>query len=150
MNSLKVLKHIKGAPGMRYFGLGPNLTPLNSLKKLQKLLADNTEWGQNRSLKQLKKCLSRSDIIVSIWEMNKLIGFGRATSDGIFRATLWDIVINKEKQGLGIGKLLVNTLLDDISIIKVERIYIMTTKKKEFYLQLGFRECNEQNLMIKK
>ena len=56
--------------------------------------------------------LFNSTEIISIWEEDCLIGFGRATSDKIYRAVLWDIVVKSEYKGTGIGKLIVENLIN--------------------------------------
>ena len=48
--------------------------------------------------------LANSSAIVTIWEKNSLIGFGRATSDKTYRAVLWDIIVKPNQQGIGLGK----------------------------------------------
>ena len=144
-----LLKHIKGAPGLRFLGLGPYMQPCNGLAKLQNLFNKNAEWAQNRSIKDLRNCLSKSDVIISLWIDKKIVGFGRALSDGIFRSVLWDIVIDQNYQGKGYGKVIVNALLESKSIKKTKKIYLMTTNKKDFYTQLDFKEVNSQKLLIK-
>ena len=111
MNDFLVVKHAQGAPGLRLAGLGPNLIPQRALNKLIKLFDNNTSWAKGRSKKEVKIMLSHSKVIVSLWNKNKLIGFGRATTDESFRAVLWDIVIDHNYQKRGLGKLVVNSLL---------------------------------------
>ena len=84
MKPVFLIKHSKGALGLRLFGLGPNLKPTKGLLKLQKFLNLNAFWAKNRKIKDLKKCLANSDVIVSIWSNNEPVGFGRALSDGIY------------------------------------------------------------------
>ena len=146
---LILLKHIKGAPGLRLLGLGPHMQPCEGLTKLQNLFNQNAQWAQNRSISDLRNCLSKSDVIVSLWLDKKIVGFGRALSDGIFRSVLWDIVIDQNYQGKGYGKVIVNALLESKKIKNSKRIYLMTTNKKNFYTQLGFEEVNSQKLLIK-
>ena len=148
-NNLILLKHIKGAPGFRLLGLGPYMRPCKGLVKLQNLFNKNAEWAQNRSITDLRNCLSKSDVIVSLWIDKKIVGFGRALSDGIFRSVLWDIVIDQNYQGKGYGKVIVKALLESKRIKKTKRIYLMTTNKKDFYSQLDFEEVNSQKLLIK-
>jgi len=143
-------KHFKGAPGLRFFGIGPNFLPCNGLCKLKVLLDQNTSWAKNRKIKDLKNCLANSDVIVSLWSNNKILGFGRALSDGVYRSVLWDIVIDHNHQGKGYGKLIVNSLLESKRIKESDKIYLMTTNQKDFYYQLGFNEVFSQNLLIKK
>ena len=148
MKEISLIKHAKGALGLRVFGLGPNLKPNNGLNKLQKLLENNTFWAKNRKIKDLKNCLANSDVIVSLWVGNEIVGFGRALTDGIYRGVLWDIVIDQKYQGKGFGKLIVQSLLSSKKIKNTKKLYLMTTNKKYFYSQLNFKEVTSQNLLI--
>tara|TARA_B100001250_G_C19492476_1_gene653725 strand:- start:32 stop:487 length:456 start_codon:yes stop_codon:yes gene_type:complete len=148
MNDFIVVKHAKGAPGLRLAGLGPNFIPQRALKKLIKLFDNNTSWAKGRSKKEVKTMLSHSKVIVSLWNKNKLIGFGRATTDESFRAVLWDIVIDHNYHKKGLGKLVVNSLLKHRAIYKVEKIYIITTFCNDFYSKMGFISSKNQKLMV--
>ena len=147
MSKVTLVKHASGAPGLRWLGLGPRLSPIQGIKQLQVLLNSNTLWAKSRSIKDIRKMLSRSTVIVSLWKGDEIIGFGRATSDEIFRAVLWDIVVDKNHQDLGFGKILVKSILQNNLILKAERIYIMTTNCSEFYSKMGFKIENNQTLM---
>ena len=149
MNEISLINHSKGAIGLRVFGLGPNLRPRKGLIKLQNFLDKNAFWAQARTIKDLKKCLANSDVIVSIWSNNEIVGFGRALSDGVFRGVLWDIVIDKDHQGKGYGKLIVKNLLNAKMIRKTKKIYLMTTNKKLFYSQIDFKDVISQDLLIR-
>jgi len=150
MQNLSLIKHTNGAIGLRYFGLGPNLTPVKGMQKLQDLLKTNTSWASQRNKKDIKKMISKSNVIVSAWNNKKMIGFGRATTDEIYRATLWDIVVDQNYQRLGIGKKIIKSIINDKHLIQVEKIYIMTTECEEFYLKMGFQKERIQNLMALK
>ena len=145
---IAIIKHAPGAPGLRILGLGPKGRLVNGLKQLKELLDEDTFWANGRSYKSLRTMLLNSTEIISIWEKECLIGFGRATSDKIFRAVLWDIVVKSEYKGVGIGKLIVENLINEKSIKNVERIYLMTTKKSKFYNKFGFKLEKNQELMI--
>tara|TARA_Y100001968_G_scaffold332176_1_gene389389 strand:- start:72 stop:569 length:498 start_codon:yes stop_codon:yes gene_type:complete len=145
---IRLIKHIAGAPGLRFLGLGPFFVPSNGLKKLKNLLDLNTSWAQGRDEDQLKIMLANSDVVITLWNCKKLIGFGRATSDYSYRAVLWDIVVSDDLQGYGYGKTIVQTLLNSKAIKKAKKIYLMTTKSSDFYQQLGFKIVKNQNLML--
>ena len=147
---IKLVKHFKGAPGLRLFGTGPNFLPCKGLYKLKVLLDQNTSWAKNRTIVDLKHCLANSDVVVSLWSNSKILGFGRALSDGIYRSVLWDIVIDHNHQGKGYGKLIVNSLLESKRITQSEKVYLMTSNQRKFYCQIGFKEVLSQNLLIKK
>ena len=148
MNEISLIKHSKGALGLRFFGLGPNLKPTSGLRKLQQLLDNNTFWAQSRTINDLKKCLANSDVVISIWVGHEIVGFGRALTDGIYRGVFWDIVIDQNHQGKGYGKLIVENLLSCKKIKNTKKIYLMTTNKKLFYSQFDFKEVNSQDLLI--
>ena len=149
MKSISLINHSKGALGLRCFGLGPNLKPTNGLSKLKRLLDNNAFWAKNRTINDLKKCLANSDVIISVWIGNEIVGFGRALTDGIYRGVLWDIVIDKNHQGKGFGTLIVKNLLSSKKIRNTKKLYLMTTNKKIFYSQFDFKEVTSQNLLIR-
>jgi len=149
MKDIFLIKHSKGAFGLRFFGLGPNLTPVKGLFKLQQFFNRNTFWAKNRTISDLKKCLANSDVVISIWSDDEIVGFGRALSDGVYRGVLWDIIIDENHQGNGYGKLIVKNLLNSKKIKNTKKIYLMTTNKKLFYSQIDFKEVTTQNLLIR-
>ena len=149
MKRLRLIKHAAGAPGLRMLGLGPLFLPCKGLIKLKALLDKHAFWANNRDFKSLRKLLAGSNVIISLWRGGRIIGFGRATSDEIYRAVLWDIVVADDLQGKGLGRQVVESLLEMPRIKNVERIYLMTTNSKAFYKQLGFKECDQQNLLVK-
>ena len=149
MEEISLIKHSKGALGLRFLGLGPNLKPTNGLSKLQKLLNNNAFWANNRSIHDLKKCLANSDVIISIWVGDEIVGFGRALTDGIYRGMLWDIVIDQNYQSKGYGTLILKSLLSSKKIKNTKKIYLMTTNKKFFYSQFDFKEVTSQDLLIR-
>ncbi len=149
MQEIFLINHSKGALGLRLLGLGPNLKPTNGLKKLQRFLDKNAFWAKSRTINDLKKCLANSDVIVSFWVGNEIVGFGRALSDGVYRGVLWDIVIDENHQGKGFGKSIINNILNSKKIKNTEKIYLMTTNKKLFYSQMDFQEVHSQNLLVR-
>jgi GNAT superfamily N-acetyltransferase len=108
------------------------------LWQLKDLFDRGAFWAKGRSVTDLALALSNSDPVITLWHGNRLIGHGRATSDGIYRATIWDVVIDPEWRGAGLGTKLVQQILHHPKIYPVERVYLMTTHQEEFYLRLGF------------
>ena len=151
MADLRLIQHATGAPGLRWLGLGPGLKPTQGLLKLQRLLNKHAFWAQGRSTANLRKILAGSTVVVSLWSGQRLVGFGRATSDGICRAVLWDVVVADNLQGHGFGRQVIEALLGAPGIDNVERVYLMTTNSRGFYEQLGFKtSANQQLLMLKR
>ena len=143
-----MVQHAPGSPGLRWLGLGPNLLPCRALLKLQRLFDRHAFWARGRSFSQLRQLLRGSDAVVSFWRGKRLVGFGRATSDGFSRAVLWDIVVVGDLQGHGLGRRVIEELLHTPRVVGVERVYLMTTNSAGFYRQLGFQDASPQQLMV--
>ena len=116
--------------------------------QLQTLFMDNSFWARERRLAGLLHSLRGSDVIVSTWDGDHLVAVGRATSDGIYRAVLWDVVVRQDWQGRGAGRDVVNRLLAAPAVRCAERVYAMTTHGAGFYQRLGFHEETKQHLML--
>lgn len=118
-----------------------------NLYKLQELFNFAAFWAKDRTIEDLSIAIANSDPVIHIWDGERLIGFARATSDGIYRATIWDVVIHPEYRGTGLGRKLVETVLTHPRVRQVERVYLMTTHQQEFYEKIGF-QCNQTITMV--
>lgn len=150
MARIRLVQHAPGAPGLRLLGLGPGLSPTRGLLKLRLLFQKHAFWAETRTKNDLKAMLAGSTVIVSLWRGKRMVGFGRATSDGIHRAVLWDVVVAGDLQGRGLGRRVVEALLSAEAIRNAERVYLMTTNSSGFYQQLGFESASPQQLLIRK
>ena len=148
MTRFRLVRHAPGAPGLRWLGLGPGLRPSRGLLKLQRLFNKHAFWARQRSSGDLRRMLAGSPVVVSLWRGKRLVGFGRAASDGRYRAVLWDIVVAGDLQGHGLGRRVIEELLHTTPVVGVERVYLMTTNSAGFYRQLGFRDAEPQQLMV--
>lgn len=117
------------------------------LYQLQELLESTAFWAKTRRPEELAIALANSDPVVTVWDKEKMIGFARATSDGIYRATIWDVVIHPDYRGVGLGQKLVETILSHPRMNRVERVYLMTTYQQHFYEQIGF-QLNSSTTMV--
>ena len=129
--------------------MGAGLRPTRGLLKLRRLFQKHAFWAQQRNDAELRRMLRGSDVVVSLWRGKRLVGFGRASTDGIYRAVLWDIVVAGDLQGRGLGRKVVEALLSSPSLRNVERLYLMTTNSAGFYQQLGFQKVDPQQLLIR-
>jgi ribosomal protein S18 acetylase RimI-like enzyme len=83
-----------------------------------------------------KKAFENSYLKVFVFDNDKLIGTGRAISDGVYQAGIYDIAVLPEYQSKGIGKRIMDTLhknLEGFNII----LYARPTAV-DFYRKLGY------------
>jgi len=119
------------------------------LAALQRFLDLHSFWAGGRSRSDLRRMLTGSSAVVSAWRNGELLGFGRATSDGVFRAVLWDVVVAEGSQGQGLGRRIVEALLRYPAVERAERAYLMTTNSSGFYRRLGFSGDHSQVLLLR-
>lgn len=117
------------------------------LNQLQALFKLGAFWAKERSIEDLSIAIANSNPVISVWDGERLIGFARATSDGIYRATIWDVVVHPEYRGAGLGRKLVETVLSHPHMNRVERVYLMTSHQQRFYERIGF-QCNSSTTMV--
>jgi len=84
-----------------------------------------------------QRAFEASHTTVFIYEESQLIGFGRAISDGEYQGAIYDVAVLPEAQGKGVGKLIVQTILDRLPNCNI--ILYATPGKEGFYKRLGFR-----------
>ncbi len=117
------------------------------LMQLRALFQVAAFWAKDRRVEDLAVAIANSDPVITAWDHDLMIGFARATSDGVYRATIWDVVIHPDYQGAGLGRKLVQTVLSHPKMNRVERVYLMTTHQQSFYERIGF-ECNTSTTMV--
>jgi ribosomal protein S18 acetylase RimI-like enzyme len=103
-------------------------------------------WAKDRTLKDAGHMLRHTDIALCAWDGERLVGFGRVLTDFIYRATIWDVIVDEDYQKQGIGKELVQRLLNHPRLKKVE-LFWLCTRRPEFYEKLGF-SSKEQTGMV--
>ncbi|HEY9889176.1 MAG TPA: GNAT family N-acetyltransferase [Candidatus Obscuribacterales bacterium] len=117
------------------------------LSQLMGLFQQAAFWAGDRAPEDMAIAIAHSHPVVTAWDGDRLIGFARATSDGIYRATIWDVVIHPDYQGAGLGRKLVETVLGHPHLSRVERVYLMTTHQQAFYERIGF-QTNQTTTMV--
>lgn len=88
-------------------------------------LCDAVGWSR-RPLRRVRKALEHSLLQVGLWRhdprLPKLVGFARCTGDGVVEATVWDVVVHPHYQGVGLGKQLMDYVLEQLRTMEVERV----------------------------
>lgn len=87
-----------------------------------------------------KKVFENSYAVVFLLDEKKVIGVGRAISDGICQAALYNLAVRDEYRGNGLGKVIVDHLLKQVEGCNV----ILYTHPKHIglYEHWGFSKLN--------
>ncbi|MCZ8495147.1 MULTISPECIES: GNAT family N-acetyltransferase [Priestia] len=111
---------------------------------------ENVEWSRMKEIyhsvgwknhddEKIKKVFQSSNVVAIAYDEDNIAGFGRALSDGVFNAAIYDVVVDEQYQNKGIGQQIIENLLaqlDDISCVHL----VSTSGNDEFYKRAGFRK----------
>ena len=122
---------------------------VNSIEEFN-YLYDAVGWGSYDE-KVSEKALANTMYSVSVYDNDKIIGYGRIIGDGICFLYIHDVMVIPKYQNKKIGSQIMNKLLEKINQIKIEnpyvRVYLGASKGKEkFYERFGFIKREDANL----
>ena len=86
----------------------------------------------------LKIAFSNSRYVCFVHDGETLVGAGRALADGVDCSYLCDVAVHPAHQGTGLGKAIVQKLVE-LSAGHKKIILYAAVGKEPFYLKLGFR-----------
>lgn len=103
-------------------------------------------WAKERTLEEAKEMLRHTDVALCAWDGDQLVGFGRVLTDFVYRATIWDVIVDKTYQKQGIGTELVQRILSHPRLKKVE-LFWLCTRRPSFYEELGFSSKDQTGMV---
>ncbi|WP_375345691.1 GNAT family N-acetyltransferase [Priestia megaterium] len=111
---------------------------------------ENVEWSRmkdiyhsvgwtNHNEEKIKKIFQSSNVVAIAYDEDNIAGFGRALSDGVFNAAIYDVVVDEHYQNKGIGQKIIENLLAQLKDISCVHL-VSTSGNEEFYKKAGFRK----------
>ena len=91
----------------------------------------------DRDAAGLREVFQNSGVRCFAWDGSELVGAGRAISDGVRYAVIFDVVLLPEYQRKGIGKKIMTFLVERSNVANV--LLHAVPGKEKFYEKLGFR-----------
>ncbi|MDY0266197.1 MAG: GNAT family N-acetyltransferase [Methanimicrococcus sp.] len=125
--------------------MNPLLTELTVQKN-----TENIDWNEVKDLflrtdmvtyetSLHQKAFENSTKVIFVYHEKRLIGCGRLLSDFAYQSVIYDIAVDNDFQGKGIGKMIVGLLLEgeDDKNILLNAI----PGKEAFYQKIGFKRA---------
>jgi GNAT superfamily N-acetyltransferase len=109
-------------------------------------LFQQAPWAKGRTLSDAREMLRHTDVALCAWDGDQLVGFGRVLTDFVYRATIWDVIVDEAYQKQGIGAEIVQRILQHPRLKRVE-LFWLCTRRPGFYEKLGF-SSKEQTGMV--
>lgn len=94
-----------------------------------------------REPEKIRIALENTDALLWIEykKTNKPVAFARATGDGVFNAIIWDVVVDPSFQGIGLGKAVMERLVEELLGKGITNIALYSEPRVlGFYRPLGF------------
>lgn len=87
---------------------------------------------------KLRRTFEGSDLVCFAWDGDKLVGIGRALSDGVVQSVIYDLCMYPEYQGQRLGKQMMKAMMERLD---TDNIVLWAVPGKEgFYRKLGFQQ----------
>lgn len=111
----------------------------------KKLSTPTTNGRDKRSLGDVRVMVKHSSLTVGLVDRSddRLVGCCRVLTDFIFRATIYDVMVDQDLQGQGLGKRLLDLLTSHPKLQQVSLIDLACEPALfPFYERCGFKVCD--------
>ncbi len=110
-------------------------------------LFDRVPWARGRTVAETTHMVLQTDLFITAWDGPQLIGCGRVLTDYVYRASIWDVIVDSAYQGQDVGTDIIQRILTHPTLRRVELFWLCTRDKQRFYETLGF-SAKEQTGMV--
>lgn len=104
------------------------------------LLHKQAWWSSGRTIADTQRCIEGSQVCIGILDDNhNLIAFTRVISDFIFKAIIFDVIVDESHQGAGLGQQLMHLVKchKDLHAVQHFELYCLP-EMTAFYENFGF------------
>jgi len=120
-------------------------------KESIKSLYEDAEWSAyTKDMDKLYRAIQNSDIVITAWEGEKLLGLIRTISDRETILYIQDVLVLKDYKRMGIGKELMNRILN--SYTDIRQILLITDTQDEvsnsFYESINFKVSKKEKTTL--
>lgn len=119
------------------------------VKLVHQYLSQQSYWAQNRELEKVRKTIANS-FCFGLYHIQSQIGFARVITDFAVFAYLMDVFVIEAYKGKGLGKHLVQTILQHPQLQEVQKWMLATKDAHAFYRKLGFRETADPQWLMER
>lgn len=107
-------------------------------------------WGDYRTMEMTKSTLENSMCFGIYSEADGQIGFARVLTDQVVLAYIMDVLIFNPYRGKGLGKMLMDSILDHPIMKKVQTIALKTKDAHGLYESYGFSRIGDSAMWMAK
>jgi N-acetylglutamate synthase-like GNAT family acetyltransferase len=99
-------------------------------------------WANTRPRERTERAISNS-LVFGVYDGEKQIGLARVVSDYSVFAYLCDVFIHEDYRAHGLGKWLIQTIMEYPDLREIRRWVLVTTDAHGLYKQFGFTSIED-------
>ena len=122
--------------------------PDSDLETVHALLGTSYWWTP--SLLDVARSAQNSFLVLVAEQEGQILGYGRVVSDGVRFAYICDIIVSENARGLGIGKQIVETMLEHHELKSCHRWLLATKDAHNYYRPFGFHELANGDMWMER
>lgn len=107
-------------------------------------------WGDYRTLEMTKSAIENSICFGVYSKTNEQVGFARVLTDKVVLAYIMDVLIFDAYRGKGLGKMLIECILNHPTIKNVQTIALKTKDAHGMYEPYGFNRIGDSTMWMAK
>lgn len=100
-------------------------------------------------LQRLKRMIDNTDLTITAWDGDKLVGVARSITDFCYCCYLSDLAVNKDYQKQGIGRELVRLTHEQIGD-EVTLLLLSSAIAMDYYPHIGFEKVDNGYKILRK
>ncbi|SFU45173.1 Acetyltransferase (GNAT) domain-containing protein [Pustulibacterium marinum] len=124
---------------------------LNVIPDVKAIIEVYNSSGINRpthDVERIKKMYANSNLVITAWEEDKLVGISRSMTDFCYSCYLSDLAVHGDYQHLGIGRKLISFTQKEIGE-ETTLLLLSAPSAMEYYPKVGFTKA-ENAFLIKR
>lgn len=110
----------------------------------------NSYWGDYRTLEMTKSTIENSICFGVYSKTNEQVGFARVLTDKVVLSYIMDVIIFDAYRGKGLGKMLIEYILNHPIIKNVQTIALKTKDAHGMYEPYGFNKIGDSSMWMAK
>jgi GNAT superfamily N-acetyltransferase len=98
-------------------------------------------WSRGRSLDDVRRMVAGTDYVFGLCTVSggRLAGFARVLTDGVFKALVFDVIVDPALQNQGLGRRLMDAIVDHPVLAQVRHLELYCLPEMvPFYEKWGF------------
>ena len=104
---------------------------------IHRWLSEQSYWAQGRSRAAVETSIANS-LCFGLYQGDRQVGFARIVTDFANFGWLCDLFVDNELRGQGLGKWLVQTVLNHPDVARIRGLMLATRDAHELYRRYGF------------